>query len=267
MLSELAPVTRVLNESGEPAFGPDSKPNRILSPQVAFMITSLLQSVIDEGTGAGARATGFVLPAAGKTGTSRDGWFAGYTPDLLCIVWVGFDDNRELNLSGAQSALPIWASFMKKATLLRPLSGERFPVAEGITEVDIDPGTGLLATAHCLVHKLEYFIKGTEPVIACYGDDYDRMGSDPRSIYSTPDKGTDNAGSDSGTKPPQPDKTTPDLNPPDKDPAKLPLDKTTPDPNQKTTTPNPPDKDPTKVPPDKKPPGGDDKNVPPPVKK
>ncbi|HEY7338396.1 MAG TPA: hypothetical protein VH639_26150, partial [Bryobacteraceae bacterium] len=66
------------------------------------------------------RARGFQLPAAGKTVTSRDGWFAGFTSELLCVVWVGFDDNRELHLEGAKSALPIWTDFMKRAAKLRP---------------------------------------------------------------------------------------------------------------------------------------------------
>jgi penicillin-binding protein 1B len=154
------------------------------------MITSLLQSVINNGTGAGARTRGFRLPAAGKTGTSHDGWFAGYTPDLLCIVWVGFDDNRELNLSGSQAALPIWTEFMKKATRLKPLKGEDFEVPEGVVQVVIDPTTGLLATQRCLQKEKEYFIEGTEPVLECYGNNYERAVASgaPVSIYSTPGK-------------------------------------------------------------------------------
>ena len=83
-------------------------------------MTHMMEGVIDHGTGAGVRARGFKLPAAGKTGTSRDGWFAGYTRDLLVIAWVGFDDNRDLNLEGARSALPIWTDFMLKAYALHP---------------------------------------------------------------------------------------------------------------------------------------------------
>ena len=149
---------------------------------------SLLQSVINNGTGARARSLGFRLPAAGKTGTSHDGWFAGYTPDLLCIVWVGFDDNRELNLSGSRAALPIWAEFMKKAIKLKPLKGESFEMPEEVLEIEIDPTTGLLATERCLQSEEEYFIKGTEPVLECYGNNYEQaVGSGaPVSIYSTP---------------------------------------------------------------------------------
>src|SRR6476661_8229693 len=92
-----------------------------LRPEVAYLMTHMMEGVIDHGTGAGVRARGFKLPAAGKTGTSRDGWFAGYTKDLLVIAWVGFDDNRDLNLEGARSALPIWADFMMKAYKLYPV--------------------------------------------------------------------------------------------------------------------------------------------------
>ena len=78
----------------------------------------MMRSVINEGTGAGARAAGFTLDAAGKTGTTndlRDAWFVGFTPELLTVVWVGFDDNQPLGLSGSQAALPIWTQFMTRA--------------------------------------------------------------------------------------------------------------------------------------------------------
>jgi penicillin-binding protein 1B len=190
LLSELNPVLKIYDGDANSVAMPEAKPKQALTPQIAFLVTSLLQSVIDHGTGYGARERGFVLPAAGKTGTSHDGWFAGYTPELLCIVWVGFDDNRELNLSGAQSALPIWTSFMKKAIPLRPLKGETFTVPDGVPQVEIDPTTGLLATEHCLQKEMEYFIKGTEPVLRCYGNNYEQAVSRgaPVSIYATPSK-------------------------------------------------------------------------------
>jgi penicillin-binding protein 1B len=187
LLSDLTPILKVYDGESNPVFVAQPKTDQALTPQIAFMVTSLLQSVMNRGTGAGVRTRGFSLPAAGKTGTSRDGWFAGYTPDMLCIVWVGFDDNRELNLSGAQAALPIWAEFMKKATYLRPLSGAEFPLPDGVPEVEIDPTTGLLATNRCLEKEIEYFIKGTEPVVYCYGNNYEEASSGaPSSIYATP---------------------------------------------------------------------------------
>jgi penicillin-binding protein 1B len=190
LLSDLTPITGIQDGTGKSVSIEHAQPKRVLTPQIAFMVTSLLQSVINNGTGAGARSRGFALPAAGKTGTSHDGWFAGYTPDLLCIVWVGFDDNRELNLSGSQSALPIWTDFMKKALQLKPLKGQEFEMPEDILEVEIDPTTGLLATERCLQKEKEYFIKGTEPTLRCYGNNYEQAigSSAPTSIYATPSK-------------------------------------------------------------------------------
>jgi penicillin-binding protein 1B len=132
----------------------------------------LLEDVIDHGTGAGVRARGFTAPAAGKTGTSHDGWFAGFTSDLLCVVWVGFDDNRELGLSGASSAAPIWAEFMKRAVAAPALSTvegvpAEFAPPEGIIAVAIDPDTLQLATPSCPAARQEYFVAGTEPVELC----------------------------------------------------------------------------------------------------
>jgi penicillin-binding protein 1B len=168
LLSEVTPILEVKDGIGNPAWPPAQQAKQVLTPPLAFMVTSLLQSVINNGTGVGARSRGFDLPAAGKTGTSHDGWFAGYTPDLLCIVWVGFDDNRELNLPGALSALPIWTEFMKKAVRIFPLSGQEFEIPEGIVEVEIDPTTGLLATDRCPQKETEYFIQGSEPTMQCY---------------------------------------------------------------------------------------------------
>ena len=185
VLSELTPIVSVVDKKAQVVYAATAAPKPVLSPQVAYMVTSLLESVINSGTGAGARARGFTLPAAGKTGTSHDGWFAGYTPDLLCIVWVGFDDNRELNLSGSQAALPIWTDFMKAAATLRPLKGETFKPPEDIVEVEIDPVTGLVATERCLDRQVERFIKNTEPVVACYGNSYEMLGGGSN-MYAAP---------------------------------------------------------------------------------
>jgi penicillin-binding protein 1B len=190
LLSDLTPIVALRDGDDKPVTIEHAQPKQVLTPQIAFLVTSLLQSVINNGTGAGARSRGFIIPAAGKTGTSHDGWFAGYTPDLLCIVWVGFDDNHELSLSGSQSALPIWTDFMKKAVLLKPLSGKEFEMPDGVVQVEIDPSTGLLATEQCLQKEKEYFIKGTEPTQKCFGNNYERaVGSGaPTSIYATPAK-------------------------------------------------------------------------------
>ena len=141
-----------------------------LDPRVSFLVASVLQDVVNRGTGAGVRSRGFTAPAAGKTGTSHDGWFAGFTSELLCVVWVGFDDNRELGLSGASSAAPIWAEFMKRAVALPAWSGgssTAFPLPEGIMAVSIDPETLQLATPSCPVTREEYFVSGTAPIEFC----------------------------------------------------------------------------------------------------
>jgi penicillin-binding protein 1B len=114
------------------------------------------------------RGRGFALPAAGKTGTSHDGWFAGFTSRLLCVVWVGFDDNRELNLEGAHSALPIWTEFMKRAHQYREYRNvTEFTPPDGVVTVEIDPQSGRLATRNCPTVRTEVFITGTQPLESC----------------------------------------------------------------------------------------------------
>ncbi len=91
------------------------------------MITDMLSDVIDHGTARAARGAVKKTAIAGKTGTSRDGWFVGYTPNLVVAVWIGFDDNKQLGLTGAEAALPAWTEFVRNAVELRPdLGGEAF---------------------------------------------------------------------------------------------------------------------------------------------
>jgi penicillin-binding protein 1B len=145
---------------------PQTKP--VLDPRVAYLMVSMLEEVMRTGTAAGVRSRGFLAPAAGKTGTSHDGWFAGFTSDLLCVVWVGFDDNRELNIEGAHSALPIWTEFMKRALTIREYSDAKpFPAPDGVVTINVDPLSGMLATPGCPEQTPEVFIAGTEPVSAC----------------------------------------------------------------------------------------------------
>ncbi len=133
-----------------------------------YLVTNMLRSVLSEGTGAGARAAGFALDAAGKSGTTndlRDAWFVGFTPELLTVVWVGLDDNMPLGLSGTQAALPIWTTFMMRALAGRP--SIPFEVPEGLVYVDIDRDTGKVAGPDCLAVVHEAFIAGTEPTELC----------------------------------------------------------------------------------------------------
>jgi penicillin-binding protein 1B len=144
-------------------------PLRVAHEETVFLVTNMLRSVLNEGTGAASRAMGFSPDAAGKTGTTndlRDAWFAGYTPDLLAVVWVGFDDNTPIGLSGAKAALPIWVDFMKGALAGRKTQ-KFLPPMEGIVFVDIDKDTGLLAGPYCPHVISESFIAGTEPQERC----------------------------------------------------------------------------------------------------
>jgi penicillin-binding protein 1B len=176
-LTRLRPAFRYLKDGEEHEI--PVQQTRALSPQVAFLMTSAMQSVIDWGTGARARSGGFRLPAAGKTGSSHDSWFIGYTPDLLCAVWVGIDDFTSLGLTGSEAALPIWSQFMRRAQQLGWVSGQRFETPEGLTTTQIDPLSGLRATADCPRTVTEYYLPGTQPSSYCYMDHYDDWELEP----------------------------------------------------------------------------------------
>jgi penicillin-binding protein 1B len=144
-------------------------PERVLHEESAYLVTDMLKSVFREGTAVSASALGFTAEAAGKTGTTndyRDAWFVGFTPDLLCVVWVGFDDNTPVGLSGTRAALPIWVDFMKMA-LDGQTPGEFLPAPAGIVSVEIDSDTGLLARPNCPKKRMEVFVAGTEPREPC----------------------------------------------------------------------------------------------------
>ena len=141
----------------------------VLDPRVAYLVTNILEDVINRGTGAAVRARGFTLPAAGKTGTANDGWFAGFTSNLLTVVWVGFDDNRDLALSGSAAAAPIWAEFMTRATAVlgRIEQPQPFVMPQGVVRVMLDAETNEWATTECPQVREEVFIVGTEPGLFC----------------------------------------------------------------------------------------------------
>jgi len=161
-------VSYVRNADGETIHREQSETHRAMDPRVAYLMTSMLEEVMRSGTAAGVRVRGFLLPAAGKTGTSHDGWFAGFTSQLLCIVWVGFDDYRELDLEGAKSALPIWTEFMKKAARLGAYrNAHEFPRPAGVVSAKICLESGELAGDLCTQTATEVFIEGTEPQTKC----------------------------------------------------------------------------------------------------
>jgi penicillin-binding protein 1B len=140
----------------------------VLDPRVSYVLTTMMEAVINNGTGYTVRARGFAAPAAGKTGTSHDAWFAGYTTNLLCIVWVGNDDYTDLRLSGSSTAAPIWTEFMKRAARLPQYADMKdFPAPPGVVDVTLDKVTNRLATPSCPQTYTVAFIAGTEPKETC----------------------------------------------------------------------------------------------------
>jgi penicillin-binding protein 1B len=161
-------IRNVVTSSGDSLERNTPHTRRALDPRVSYLVTNMMEDVINHGTGETVRARGFTGPAAGKTGTSRDGWFAGYTSNLLAIVWVGFDDNRDLGLSGANAPAPIWAEFMKRAVTLPAYRDVHpFEMPAGVVRVTIDPESMQLATPECPVTREEVYIQGTEPTEFC----------------------------------------------------------------------------------------------------
>jgi penicillin-binding protein 1B len=161
-------IRMIRSHKGAPIYDAQPRRTAVLDPRVNYLMVNLMQEVMRSGTAAGVRSRGFTLPAAGKTGTSRDGWFAGFTSKLICVVWVGFDDAKDLNLEGAKSALPIWTEFMKRAHQHREYRNVHdWDAPDGIVSIDIDPLSGQLATAACPSARPEYFVSGTQPVEMC----------------------------------------------------------------------------------------------------
>jgi penicillin-binding protein 1B len=157
-------IVAVADAQGRTVWDNPVRTHRVLDSRVSYLMVSLLESVINNGTGAGVRARGFTLPAAGKTGTSHDGWFAGFTSNLLAVVWVGYDDDRDLNITGAESALPVWTEFMKRSSGLALYKASvPFNKPQGIETAEIDNLTNLVALANPALTHSEVFIAGTEP--------------------------------------------------------------------------------------------------------
>lgn len=165
-------ITKVVDSKGNVLEENRAQREQAIPPQTAYIMTSLLEDVIDNGTGKSARAWGFKRPAGGKTGTNTDytdAWFIGFTPDLVTGVWVGFDEVQTIirSGSGARLALPIWTEFMKVAHDTLP--EKTFPVPDGIVTYKICKASGLLATDYCPRDQVYYevFIEGTEPTSPC----------------------------------------------------------------------------------------------------
>jgi membrane carboxypeptidase/penicillin-binding protein len=152
-----------------PAVHTMTNEEQVIKPTTAYEITNMLAAVIDRGTARKARGSVKGATIAGKTGTSRDGWFVGYTPNLVCAVWIGFDDNKQLGLTGADAALPAWVDFMNGAVAVRPdLGGTNFECPQGIKFVEIDSTTGLLSTLSCPLRELIAVTEQAAPHTECY---------------------------------------------------------------------------------------------------
>jgi penicillin-binding protein 1B len=139
----------------------------VLDPRVAYIITDMLQEVLNSGTARSVRSS-FDAPAAGKTGSSHDAWFAGYTSNLLCIVWVGNDDYSDIKVEGARAAAPIWADFMRRARKLGQYRDmQPFAAPTGVVSVHVDKGSNLPANETCPDDYDVYFVDGTVPAATC----------------------------------------------------------------------------------------------------
>jgi len=158
-------------------FAPEAR--QVMDPRAAYLTQSLLEGVMNYGTGAGVRSRGFTAPAAGKTGTSHDVWFAAYSSNLLCVVWIGNDDYSDMGkIQGATAAAPIWAEFMKRAIKLPQYSDMKgFSAPEGVTTARLDKITNLLADPTCPDDYTAAFLDGTAPQNTCT-----QMSESPQSV-------------------------------------------------------------------------------------
>jgi penicillin-binding protein 1B len=137
------PITLVTSGEGRTVAAPTPDKKAVVRPEVAYVVDDMLKDVINRGTAAQAKGWGFQnVPGktafAGKTGTSRDGWFAGFTPDLVCVVYVGFDNGDDLGMKGGDSAMPIWADFMKEALARNPDWNGDWAMPTGVKKAEID---------------------------------------------------------------------------------------------------------------------------------
>ena len=159
-------INRITTGNGVTIAAPTTQRTEVLRQDVAYVMTSFMKDVVNRGTAAKVRARGLKQVLAGKTGTSRDGWFAGFTPNLVCAVWVGFDDGSQLGLTGANSALPIWADFMQVALAKHPEWEGDWEEPAGVEEIEINPKTGEPTVPEDTEKRVEFFINGTGPTNA-----------------------------------------------------------------------------------------------------
>jgi penicillin-binding protein 1B len=165
------PETQAIEDVVDPSGGVlarrELRFQRVLDAGTAYLATSLLEGVADRGTAAGVRAGGLRGPIAAKTGTTdeeRDLWFMGFTPDLVAVVWIGFDEPRSVGLAGATGALPVWRRFVEEES--GGTVRGAFPRPAALERAEISP-SGAVALSGCPEHHTEYFLPGTLPTTFC----------------------------------------------------------------------------------------------------
>ncbi|MCI0634083.1 MAG: hypothetical protein L0206_09245, partial [Actinobacteria bacterium] len=161
-------IRAVVAPEGEVLYRDELKTRRVATSAAAFVVSTLLEGVVDSGTAASVRRLGITAPVAGKTGTTneeKDSWFVGYSPDLVAGAWVGYDDATPVGLTGAEGALHVWTAFMREALAAR--APRRFAVPPGVVFRDVDPESGLLGGWMCPRTIREAFVVGTEPETSC----------------------------------------------------------------------------------------------------
>lgn len=173
--AEPVTILAVATRDGHVLENREVKIHRVAPAAVIYVMNDILKDVLDRGTAASVRSLGFTRPFAGKTGTTnnyRDAWFVGYSPKILSLVWVGFDDGRTMRLSGSDAAVPIWAAYMKKIAGMVPNGDFRRPA--DVVERQIDPYTGMLASPYCPASETELFVAASTPAVCrLHGrDDY-----------------------------------------------------------------------------------------------
>ncbi len=172
-------LASIRTSTGDPVQDFSAQTHPVLDPRVAYLTTNMMEAVLNSGTGFVTRQMGFNAPAAGKTGTSRDAWFAGFTSNLICIVWVGNDDYSDIKTQGAEAAGPIWGEFMKRAVALPQYSdAHEFAVPAGVTLARLDKTTNLLADESCPDDYTAAFLDGTQPLNTC-----DAPTNDQRNLF------------------------------------------------------------------------------------
>lgn len=160
-------IIQVVTQTGEVLERKSTAMERRFDPGPVYLVTNVLKDVLNFGTAASARQLGFSGVAAGKTGTTssyRDAWFVGFTPELLALTWVGYDDNTNIQMSGGRAALPMWTRYMLQ-TVGNP--SQDFPVPKNIVLVKIDPDSGKAWTKHCPQAIFAPFVEGAEPDESC----------------------------------------------------------------------------------------------------